>query len=527
MRSSRRMSYPGLLGILALLLVVIISFAGEQIGGALATSPSNPSALHAAAASNTAVATYKDDYARTGNHATETILNTSNVNQNDFGRRVTYPVDGQIYTQPLYLPNVTIGGSGHNVVYVATETDNVYAFDADQTSASAPLWHSSFLNPPAVVAPTNTDLSCNDMVPYDGLSGTPVIDRATNTLYVVALTKENGAFVYHLHALDVTTGKEKPGSPIQIQASVAGTGAGSVGGKVSFNPQTERQRTGLIFANGMVYIGWGSFCDNDPYHGWIMSYSYNGSQLQQAGVYNDTPNSTRGGIWGSGGAISADSNGNIYYVSGNGGFDGKTDFGDSFVRLNAQLKEQDYFSPFNQQCLNAEDADLGSGGPLLLPNQDRIISSGKEGRIYVLNTTKMGGYNTITNPCSNQSRTNVDKVVQELPPSTIGGLYSNATYWSDSNGHQYVYFAGANDNAKMFSLSSNGTLSTTPSHARRRVSALRGAIPPFPATAARPAQASSGHLIPRPPCAPTTRRTWGMSCGAVPRTRRVTGWIPM
>ncbi len=419
---------------------------------------------YAAAPANTAVTTYKEDNTRSGNHTTETILNTSNVKQATFGKRVAYPVDGQVYAQPLFLPNVTVGGSTHNVVFVATEHDSVYAFDADQTSAVAPLWRTSFINPPNVVSPSNTDLSCNDTVPEDGLTGTPVIDSKTGTLYVVVLTKEGGNFVYRLHALDVTTGNEKAGSPTVINATVPGTGDGSVSGQITFNPQRERQRAGLVLANNKVYIAFASFCDNLIYHGWILSYSYNGSALQQVNVYNDTANGTEGGIWGAGGAVSADSSGNIYYASGNGTFDlasGGVDAGDSFVKLNGNLQVQDYFTPFNQQCLDNEDADLGSGGPLLLPGQNRFISAGKEGRIYVVDTTNMGHYNTIADVCNNQSRTDVDKIIQELPQSTIGGLYSNATLWTNASGKQFVYFAGSNDNAKVFPLN-NGTLTTAP-----------------------------------------------------------------
>ncbi len=417
-----------------------------------------------AAADNTAVTTYKEDNARSGNHATETLLTTSNVNVNQFGKRISYPVDGQVYTQPLYLPNLTVNGSSHNVVFAATEHDSIYAFDADATSAIAPLWHTSFVNPPAVTVPQFTDVSCTDMQPDNGLSGTPVIDRATGTLYAVALTKENGQLVYRLHALDVATGQEKPGSPIVITASVPGTGAGSVNGQVKFNPQTERQRASPLLANGKIYFSFGSFCDNDPYHGWIMSYSYNGSSFQQANVYNSTANGTRAGIWGAGGALSSGTDGNIYFVSGNGTFDlntGGVDAGDSLVKLNAQLQVQDYFAPFNQKCLENEDADLGSGGTLLIPAEHRLLNGGKEGRIYNLDTTNMGGYHTIADVCNNQSRVDVDTVPQELPPSTTGGLYGNPAYWKSADGKEYVYFGGANDNAKAFSLS-NGLLSTTP-----------------------------------------------------------------
>ena len=466
MRSSPRTPHLAITSTVTAFLVLIIGLiTGTGDAFASSSTSSQVQRTTSTAPANTAVTTYKEDTARTGNHTTETILNTNNVNQSTFGKHVTYAVDGQIYAQPLFLPNITIQGASHNVVYVATEHDSIYAFDADATKAIAPLWHTSFINAPRVVSPSNTDLTCNDMIPEDGLSGTPVIDRNTGTLYVVVMTKENGTYVYRLHGLDIATGREKAGSPIIIQASVAGKGAGSVNGRVAFLPLRERQRASPLLANGRIYIAWGSFCDNNPYHGWIMSYSYNGAHFQQVNVYNDTANSTRGGIWGAGGAISADSSGNIYYVSGNGGFDantGGTDYGDSFVKLNAQLQVQDYFAPFNQQCLDAEDADLGSGGPLLLPGQNRIISAGKEGRIYVINTANMGHYNTIANVCSNQNRTDVDHVVQELPPTTIGGLFSNATYWKSASGQQFVYFAGARNHTAAFVLS-NGKLGTKPS----------------------------------------------------------------
>ena len=449
-----RHSIPVFLVIVVLILSTLIGFYGltHQAKAAVA------------APANTAVTTYKENNAHDGNHATETILNTSNVNKATFGKRVTYPVDGQVYAQPLYLPNVTIGGSSHNVAFVATENDSVYAFDADQTSVTDPLWRTNFINPPNVVSPTNTDVSCNDTTPQNGLTETPVIDASTGTLYVVVQTKEGNNFVYRLHALDLTTGKEKAGSPTVINAQVPGTGTGSVNGQVAFNSKTERLRSALILANNKLYMAFASFCDNDPYHGWILSYSYNGSAFQQVNAYNNTANATRGGIWAAGGGLSADNTGNIYYVSGNGTFDlasGGVDAGDSFVKLNSNLQLQDYFTPFNQQCLDAEDSDLGSGGPLLLPGQNRFIGAGKEGRIYVVDTTNMGHYNTIGNVCNNQGRTNVDKIVQELPSSTIGGLFSNATFWTSASGQQFVYFAGSNDHAKAFPLT-NGTLTTAP-----------------------------------------------------------------
>jgi len=424
---------------------------------------------------NTAILTYKNDVSRTGLNPNESILNTANVNTNQFGKRISYSVDGQVYAQPLYVPNLTMGSSTHNVVFVATEHDSVYAFDADQTSFSRSsdfLWHTSFINPPGVTTVSSTDVNCTDLVPEIGITSTPVIDTNTNTIYVVATTKENGAFVYRLHALDLTTGNEKPGSPTLIQASVAGTGAGSVNGQVTFTPKLERQRAALLLVNGTIYIAWAGYCDNPPYHGWVMGYTYNGSTFRQAFVYNSTPNGDDGGIWQSGGGLAADSSGNIYGISGNGKFDlnntGNVDAGDTFLKWNSQLQLTDYFTPFNQSCLDSGDVDLGSGGPLLLPSQsgstpNELISLGKEGRIYVVNRDNMGKFtadSSLNCQTSEQNRTDIDKVVQELPPQTATtGLWGTPAYWNGPSG-QYFYVGGSQDHLKAFSIT-NGMLSTS------------------------------------------------------------------
>ncbi|HEX6481872.1 MAG TPA: hypothetical protein VF043_23770 [Ktedonobacteraceae bacterium] len=415
------------------------------------------------APSNTAVLTFKNDNNRTGQDPNETILNTSNVQPGEFGKRISYPVDGQVYAQPLFLPNVTINAVAHNVVIVATEHDSVYAFDADQTGSAPPLWQARFLSSTATTV-LPTDVQCGDLTPEIGITSTPVIDSSTNTLYVVAFTKESGQLVYRLHALDATTGLDKLGSPVRIQASVPGSGAGSVNGVVKFDPVHERQRAALTLANGQIYMAFASFCDNDPYHGWILGYTYSGSAFTQASVYNESHNGTRGGIWGAGGAVAADSSGNIFFMSGNGNFTlntGGTSAGDTFGRLNAHLSLQDYFTPFNQSCLEAADADLGSGGPLLVTSgtMNEVIGAGKEGRIYVVNRSAMGKYTAIANPCANQSPTNIDKIVQELPPHTTGGIFSNPAYWNGPGG-QFVYFTGQHDHTKAFKLT-NGRLSST------------------------------------------------------------------
>jgi len=355
---------------------------------------------------NAAVVTYHNDPSRSGLNTNESILNTGNVNSSQFGKRVTYPVDGQVYTQPLFLPHVRINKNIHNVVFVATEHDSVYAFDADQTVAIAPLWKTSFLSSTITTVPAG-DLfgkySNKDISPEIGITGTPVIDPTTNILYVDTMTKKTaGQYAHQLHALDIQTGAEKPGSPITIQASVSGTGDGTSGGKISFNAGIENQRSALLLSRGVVYVSWASFSDIGPYHGWLIGYTYNDRAFHQVtrGVYNDTPNGQEGGIWMSGAGPAADTNGNIYLITGNGTFDldaGGPDAGDSFIKLNTKkgLSLSDYFTPFNQSCLSAADKDLGSGGPLLLPDQTNtpyphlMIGGGKEGRIYVVKRDNM------------------------------------------------------------------------------------------------------------------------------------------
>jgi len=444
---------------LALVVALLLLVTGALIAVTFA-----PKAARAAA-TNTPVTTYRNDNGRTGQYPNETALNTSNVNVSQFGKRVSYPVDGQLYAQPLYVPNLTIGGSVHNVVFAATENDSVYAFDADATSAGAPLWKVSLL-PGGATAVPNSAVNCGDLTPVIGITGTPVIDTSTNTLYVVSYDDEGGNLVYRLHALNILTGQDK--SPaIVLQGSAPGTGPGGSGGTVSFNAALNRQRAGLVLANGKVYIAFSSFCDNGNYHGWILSYTYNGSSFQQANAYDVDPNGLQGGIWGGDAGLVADSTGNLYYVSGNGTFDANTggsDYGDSFVRLNAALQVQDYFTPFNQSCLNGGDQDLGAGGPLLIPGANALTGAGKEGRVYVVSTTNMGKYtadpNLTCNGSAEENRTDIDKVQQELAPGLVGPDFSTPAFWNGPSG-QYVYYTSVNGPTWAFSW--NGTkLSTTP-----------------------------------------------------------------
>jgi Abnormal spindle-like microcephaly-assoc'd, ASPM-SPD-2-Hydin len=415
------------------------------------------------------VLTWHNDVARTGQNLNESILTPQNVKDTKFGKVLSYSVDGQIYAQPLYVPNVSIPGQGvHNVVYVATENDSVYAFDADGLD-SAPLWQASFINPGLGITPVpcgtdgDSDISCN-VFPYYGITGTPVIDSNSGTMYLVVRTAENSRYYQRLHALDITTGAEKFGGPVAIQGSVPGTGAGSVGGIVTFDPLADIQRTGLLLSNGTVYIGWAGAA-----HGWI--FGYNAQTLGQTAIFNTAPNAVIGGVWGSGAGLAADASGNIYASVGDALFDANTggiDYGDTVLKMNASLGIEDYFSPMDQACRAQNDMDLGSAGVMLLPTQsganpDELVISGKGGNpcdasgaspIYLLNQNDLGEYNA-----------NKDQIVEEVN-GAIFGYWSNPAFWQGPS-TAYVYLAGTTGDAgkgdylKMYSVS-NGLLSTAP-----------------------------------------------------------------
>jgi len=416
--------------------------------------------LGCAALAQVAVTTQHNDNYRTGQNTSEPTLTLANVNKTQFGKLFTQTVDGYVYAQPLYVPNVSVAGkSTHNVVYVATEHDSVYAFDADnKTGANAsPLWQKSFINPAGGINVVSSgDVSCSDLVPEIGVTGTPAIDLATGTMYLIAKTKENGNFVQRLHALDITSGAEKFGGPIVIQAQFNGTADG--GKKVAFDPLREAQRAGLLVQNGVVYIGWASHCDIGPYHGWVMAYD--AYTLQQKSVWNATPNGGLGGFWQSGAGIAVDSRDLLYVASGNGTFDkdqkGK-DFGDSIVKLGfntmGKLIVKDYFTPHDQAFLESTDLDLGSGGVLLIPDRPGkvhpylLVQVGKEGTVYLTSRNKMGKYNP-----------NDDSQIIQNLPGAVGGSWGMPAFWNNN-----VYFGGVSDNLKMFSFDPNaGLLSTTP-----------------------------------------------------------------
>jgi hypothetical protein len=423
------------------------------------------------------VFTWHNDNARTGQNLNELALALGNVNQQQFGQLFSVALDGAAYAQPLYVSKVTIGGTAHNVVYVATEHDSVYAFDADGSSTT-PLWKVSFINPSAGITTVSTsDVSCTDgVVPEIGITGTPVIDPSSNTLFVVAATKESNGYFSRLHALDLASGKEKFGGPVVISASVTGSGDGSQGGVVSFDPLRNNQRSALLLVNGTVYIAYASHCDNTPYHGWV--FGYNASNLARSSVFNTTPNGGLGGIWMSSAGPAADANGSIFLVVGNGSFDANTggaDFSDSFLKLSGTLSVLDYFTPYNQATLSANDWDVGSSGLVLLPDQSGahphiMVGAGKEmpATLYVVDRDSLGHFQS-----SDDSQ--IPQTIQGAFPN---GLYSTGAYW---NGQ--LYFAANNDVLKSYAIS-NGVISGAPVAQASEVLQYPGSTPVISANGA-------------------------------------------
>lgn len=392
------------------------------------------------------VTTHHNDVSRTGQNLNETILNTSNVNVNQFGKLFACLVDGYIYAQPLYMAQVTVSSVLHNVVYVATENNSVYAFDADN---GAQLWHVNFGTP---VPSTDIASTYKDLTPVIGITGTPVIDPVSSTIYLVGKTKDTSTNTYHqsLHALDITSGAERPGSPAEIAASVPGTGSGSTGGSLAFQPLYQLNRPGLLLLNGVVYIAFGSHGDIGPYHGWVLAYD--ASTLAQIAAFNTTPNGSEGAIWQGGQGLVADAD-NIYFMTGNGSFDvntGGTDYGDSVIKLSTStgLSVSDYFTPDNQNSLNQSDADLGSGGPILLPGTTSIVGGGKDGILRLINTAGMGEFNL-----------GLNADLQEFQ-ATSGIIMIGPVYWDSPNHGPVVYLWGPGDHLKAFQFT-NGSFQTT------------------------------------------------------------------
>ncbi len=405
--------------------------------------------------------TYHNDVARTGANLNETELTPANVNPAQFGKLAQAAVDGQVYAQPLVKTGVVFrDGSTHDVVFVATEHDSVYAFDANTLS---PLWKDSFINPAAGITPASSaSLAFTDLVPEVGITGTPVIDAATNTLFVVSEVQETMAgqltYAHQLHALDLATGAERLGGPLIIEASAAGRGVGSVRGQVAFQSKWELQRSALLLDNGSVYVAFSSHGDLGPYHGWVLGYD--SQTLRPTASYNITPNGQQGGIWMSGGGLASDTSGFIYLSSGNGTFHPRPrrgDYGDSIVKLApSNLPERlavvDYYTPSSQAYLNANDLDLGSGGVMLLPNQagpfpHLLVTGAKEGRLYLINRDNLGRF--VANPTRERSHQQIPGALHRIFSSPA---YFNGTIYYVGFGNPGVSTPNQGDRLKAYSI---------------------------------------------------------------------------
>lgn len=326
------------------------------------------------------------DHQQTGANLQETHL-TPQMNWSTFGKVGAFPVDGQVYAQPLYVTGVAIQGANYNVLYVATMNNSVFAFNADAPRSATPLWQVNF------GAPIPTGLfNFTDILPQIGILGTPAIDANAQVLYVVSDTLPAGAPnspLLQLHALSLVDGHETLGGPVQIAAFFPGTGAGGKNGTIAFDAFQQLQRPGLILANGNVYIGFGSHADAGNYHGWILAY--NASTLKQTAVFNSSPNGRQSAFWGAGRAPAVDTNGDVYAATGNGDFDGVVNFGESVLRLaGGDLSLLDWYAPQEWSDLNDLDEDVGSAGAILIPNSNLLLSGGKSGRLYLVENQSMG-----------------------------------------------------------------------------------------------------------------------------------------
>jgi len=392
------------------------------------------------------VITSQYDNARTGANLNETSLTPRNVNVQHLGKILTFHVDGDVYAQPLFLGGVEIPGKGrHDVLFIATEHDTVYAFDA-YGNPSSPLWQVSFLKEGSTTVPAD-DAQCPFIAPEIGITSTPVIDPGSGTLYVLVRTKGKRLLLDYdysqsLHALAVATGEEKPGSPVEIHASVSGSGKGSGGGEIAFNSLRDNPRAALLLNQGTVYLSWASACDVGPYHGWVMAYD--AQSMKQKAVFNASPDADDSGFWAGDTGPAADKAGNIFVATGNGRFDANKsgrDYGDTLLKLDGQsLKIKDYFAPFNVDALDAGDSDLGSGGPMLLPDQPGAhphltVVEGKGGTLYLVDRDHMGHWQPESD----------SHAVQTIP--LPGGVFGSMTYWN-----HYVYVLSDSDALRQFEV---------------------------------------------------------------------------
>ncbi|HXR78614.1 MAG TPA: hypothetical protein VN737_21730 [Bryobacteraceae bacterium] len=438
-----------------------------------------------AAFAQTNVLTYHNDNSRTGQNLTESRLTLQNVNSTSFGRLFTLSVDGKVDAQPLYVSGLVMANLGvRNVVFVATEHDSVYAFDAD---AGAKLWSVSMLGSGET---TSDNRNCDQVVPEIGVTATPVIDLKAGphgTIYVVAMSKDAaGSYHQRLHALDIATGAEQFGGPVEIQASLPGNGDEGANGTLVFDPGQHKERAALLLLNGIVYTSWSSHCDIQPYTGWTIGYDE--LTLQQTKVFNFAPNGSDAAVWSSGAGPAADSNGNIFFQLANGsfetnlnaqGFPSLGDYGNAFIKLasgNGPLQVLDYWTMFNTLSESNQDEDLGSGGVLLLPDvTDQTgavrhlgVGAGKDANIYVFDRDNMGKFN----PNDNSS------LYQEISGVLSGGEFGMPAWFNGT-----LYFGAVGDSIRAFSVT-NARLSSTSTSNTLNVFGYPGATPSISANGA-------------------------------------------
>jgi hypothetical protein len=397
------------------------------------------------------VLTYHNDNGRTGQYLQEEVLSHASVNTNHFGKLRILPVDGKVDGQPLYAAGVNLPGKGlRNVLYVVTEHDSVYAFDADTTNK---FWQVSMLGTGEVPSDSR---SCTQVTPEIGITATPVIDRQlgpNGTIIVVAMSKSGANYFQRAHALDMATGLDRVPA-VTVVATYPGTGANSSGGNVIFDPAQYKERAGLLLLNGVLYTGWGSHCDRDPYTGWVIGYDE--QTLARTSILNFTPNGTKGAVWNSGAGMCADSSGNIYFLAANGTFDTTLDangfpvnknFGNVFLKLSTVsnvLAVADYFATFTNAYENSHDLDLGSGGALLLPDmmdgqgivRQLAVGMGKDSNIYIVERSNMGKFNPANN----------DAIYQQVGGGAVtGGSFAMPAYFNGT-----LYYGGVGDRIKAF-----------------------------------------------------------------------------
>jgi Putative binding domain, N-terminal/Viral BACON domain len=460
------MNRARLLGVVCLTLIFV--FASGPLGPSRAANhpkarPHTPAAAHYSAALRPAAAppvsvlTQHNDAQRTGANLSETTLTTANVNVDQFGKLFTRTVSGYIYAQPLVAAGVSLPGVGsRNVVYVATESNNVYAFNADDSDAAAPYWQVNLGTP---MPSTDISPGYHDLTPEIGITATPVIDQESSTIYVVAKTRDAATGTYHhrLHALDLATGAEKFGGPVEITASVQGNGSGSLNGTITFDHLHQLNRPGLLLLDGVIYIAFGSHGDVEPYHGWVLGYD--AATLQRVAVLNTSPDGTEAAIWQGGQGLAADADGNVYLVTGNGTFDVDqrgSDYGNAVIKLGTQdgLAVADWFAPYNVDQLrrlkpiqvgkgvvpkNFNDIDLGAGGPLVLPGTNLLLMVGKDHRLRVFDRGNLGHFF----PDHNED-------LQEFNAASF--IFMGAPIYWDSPAGPQIYLWGAGDYLKAFRL---------------------------------------------------------------------------